>query len=121
MAQNLKIDPATGDYVVVGGRPVETDNLDTECYFRIKISEGRWLCNPTIGSRFREFHRRHSPDDERAMITMGNRALKPLVDSGRAVSAEFSGVAKTRQSESFAVKYQQSGGAGPSVTFIPVR
>lgn len=88
MAQNWNIDPATGDYVLVGGAPEETDSLTVPAYFRLKISVNQWLYAPdtNYGSRFSQIKKRPTGRDTNKIENAAAVALQPILDDGRAVS-----------------------------------
>lgn len=88
MGQNWQIDPITGDYVMDGGAPVQTDSLQVPAYYRLKITRNQWLYNPgpTYGSTFQLIRKRPPGGDNTAIENTALAALQPILDDGRAVS-----------------------------------
>ena len=43
MAQNLKMDPANKDYVILNGSPVASNTVHEDCYFALTVPAGKWL------------------------------------------------------------------------------
>ena len=66
MAQYWSLDPATGDYVLNGGAPVQITNLQIPAYYRWKIKRTRWLYAPNnkYGSDFFMLKKNISSDNE---------------------------------------------------------
>lgn len=88
MAQNWNIDPVSGDYVLVGGAPEQTDSLNIPAYFRLKIGVDTWLYAPdsNYGSRFSAIKKRPTGRDTSKIENAAAVALQPIVDDGRALS-----------------------------------
>lgn len=88
MAQNWDLDPATGDYVMTGGKPVETDSLSIPAYIRMKTPRTGWMYAPDTfyGSDFHLLNRRNTTNDTSILETIAANALQPIADDGRAVS-----------------------------------
>lgn len=87
MAQHWNIDPATGDYVLVGGQPQQLTNLKIPAYYRWKTKRTKWMYAPNnkFGSDFYTLKKNISSDNDVSQIeNLAARALQPLVDDGRA-------------------------------------
>lgn len=97
MSQSWDIDPKTGDYIMAGGQPVQTDSLRVPSYFRLKGhrkgfrqrdgTPGGWLYAPDKkwGSAFwTQVGTRISTRDTTKLETTAQQALQPLADTGRA-------------------------------------
>lgn len=81
------LDPATGDYLMnSNGTPKETDSLTIPAYIRLKARRTKWLYapDPDWGSDFYSVQKRHQPKDGSNLEAIALRALKPLIDDGRA-------------------------------------
>lgn len=88
MPQNWLIDPASGDYVLENGKPVETDSLQVPAYFRLKTPRGKWLYAPDdkYGSTFYTLKKQQSQDAS-AVERVAENAVQPILDDGRARQA----------------------------------
>jgi phage gp46-like protein len=86
MAQTWDIDPATGDYKMENGDPVETDSLRVAAYFRLRIPRGSWMYAPDekYGSDFSNVKKSRASSDTDLFEKIAARALQPIVDDGRA-------------------------------------
>ena len=86
MAQSWEIDPKTGDYVLEGGAPKQTDSLRIPAYFRLKAKRGTWLYAPDaqFGSDFYTLTKRPSENANKRLENIGIAALQPMLDDGRA-------------------------------------
>lgn len=90
MAQNPEIDPASGDYVLVGGAPKQTDSLKIPAYFRLKVKRQLWLYAPnsSYGSDLYQIRKRKTTQDPNFIEATAARALQPIVNDGRASAIE---------------------------------
>jgi phage gp46-like protein len=97
--QNWEINPATGDYIMEGGSPKETDSLRIPAYFRLKIPRTKWLYarDNQLGSDFNTLKKRQTTKDASQIETIGATALQPMADDGRAQSIEVEATATSRQ------------------------
>ena len=120
--QNLKLDPNTGDYVIVDGRPVEDNTLSTPAYIRLKSKRTQWLFAPdqTYGSDFYLFHRRHLVQDDQAMLATAGAALQPLIDSGRAKTVNVVEDASARSNYQLTATITQANQQTTPLTFSPI-
>lgn len=84
------INPATGDYVMENGAPVPTESLTVPAYYRLKAQRGRWMYAPDSewGSDFYLIKKRNTMNADQALIQVGEKALKPIIDDGRARNIE---------------------------------
>ncbi len=84
--QSWDLDPASGDYVMDGGKPLETTSLRIPAYIRLKTSRTRWLYAPDerYGSDFYSLKKRQTTRDASQVETIAANALQPIVDDGRA-------------------------------------
>lgn len=80
------VNPATGDYVMEKGAPVPTESLKVPAYYRLASKRGTWLYAPNDqwGSDFHLQRKRFNGGDLSPLQNMGERALQPLIDDGRA-------------------------------------
>lgn len=120
--QNLQLDPKTGDYIIVNGRPVEDNTLNTPCYIRLKAKRTKWLYAPDTkwGSDFYLFHKRHIIADDSAMLAVGARALQPLIDNNRASSIQVTQDATSRNAFQLEALVTQQNSQATSLSFNPV-
>lgn len=98
MAQNWKINPESGDYVLDGGKPVETDSLTIPAYVRLKTDRTKWLYAPDdqFGSDLYLIKKRKTTQDPTLMESTTAQALQPIVDDGRASEIEVATVFNSR-------------------------
>lgn len=84
--QSWNIDPKTGDYVMSGGAPVETDSLQVPAYFRLKIKRKTWMYAPDdkFGSDFYLVKKRPATNAGQKLENIAIAALQPIADDGRA-------------------------------------
>lgn len=122
MSQNLKINPQTGDYIVVNGRPVEDGTLNTPAYLRLKISRNKWMYAPDTqyGSDFYLYQSRHTASDDVGLLSVAQRALQPLVDSGRATQITIGEMGSARSNFECSAEITQANGQTTTLTFVPV-
>ena len=81
-----KIDPKTGDPLIVNGSPVEDDSLIYPAYYRLKVRRTQWLYAPDThyGADFYTVKKRFNPNDVNGLTNMAEVALQPMIDDGRA-------------------------------------
>ncbi len=87
--QTWTLDPTTGDYVMSGGSPVQTNGLATAAYIRVKTPKDGWMYAPNskYGSRLREIkNTRRNNKDITMLENVVGVALQPMLDDGRAKS-----------------------------------
>lgn len=111
MPQNWLINPATGDYVIENGKPVETDSLQVPAYFRLKTPRGKWLYAPDdkYGSTFYTLKKRTSQDAS-AIERIAENAIQPILDDGRAREATIETQTSTRSEVGLTTVLQQENG-----------
>lgn len=112
MAQNWNIDPVTGDYVLVGGAPEQTDSLTIPAYIRLKTTVGQWLYAPDTkyGSRFALIKKRPTGRDTNKVENAAAVALQPILDDGRAVSITVDTTSANRTSVGLKVLIEKQRG-----------
>lgn len=98
MAKSWEIDPKTGDYIMEGGSPKETDSLRIPAYIRLKTRRQQWLYAPDTqyGSDFHLVRKRRTTEDASAIESIAARALQPILDDGRADSITVDTTATSR-------------------------
>lgn len=98
MAQTWEQNPMTGDYVMQGGAPVETNSLRMPAYVRLKVRRSTWLYAPNTeyGSEFHTVKKRKTNDDASLIENLAARALQPILDDGRAAAIEIDTEAVSR-------------------------
>lgn len=99
MAQNWNINPKTGDYVMVGGSPQQTDSLLIPAYIRLKTRRTQWLYAPNTeyGSDFYLVKKRRTNENASTIESIGARALQPMIDDSRASQIDITTTAVARQ------------------------
>lgn len=112
MAQNWEINPATGDYVMSGGSPVQTDSLKVPAYFRVKTRRGKWLYAPDnkFGSDFYAVQKRPSDNANKRFENIAVSALQPMVDDGRALEIDVKVVENQRSGTGLQVTILDASG-----------
>lgn len=117
--QTWNLDPITGDYIMSGGAPVETDSLQVPAYFRLKTKRKQWLYAPDdkFGSDYYLIKKRPATNAAQRLENIGSAALKPLTDDGRASSVEVTTDNFTRNTASLTVTITDATGEAETVTF----
>lgn len=112
MAKSWLIDPKTGDYVIEGGVPVQTDSLVVPAYFRLKTRRLRWLYAPdtTYGSDFHLVKKRRTTEDASFLESIAAQALQPILDDGRAESITVNTTATSRSGVGMQASIISDGG-----------
>lgn len=115
------IDPTTGDYAIVNGNPVRDESLQFPAYVRMKIKRGAWLYAPDTdyGSEYSNVRKRTNKTPA-LLQSIGERALQPLLDDGRATDIEFETMVSNRNIEQLQVTITDSDGATLSFQLTPV-
>lgn len=119
MSQTWNIDPVTGDYIMDGGAPVETDSLQVPAYFRLKIKRKQWLYAPDdkYGSDFYVVKKRPSTNAAQRLENIAIAALKPLTDDGRANRIDVTADIITRNGAALTTTIVDASGQEETVTF----
>lgn len=99
MPQNWNINPQTGDYVMDGGAPEETNSLLIPAYFRLKVQRQTWLYAPdnSYGSDFATLKKNLTTGGSADRIEqVAAAAVQPIADDGRAseIVVEAKGLAR---------------------------
>lgn len=112
MAQNWEIDPKTGDYVMEGGAPKQTDSLRIPAYVRLKTPRTQWLYAPDerYGSDFYTIKKRQTTRDASQIETVAANALQPIADDGRARSIEVEATQVARHGVGLETKIVEASG-----------
>lgn len=113
MAQNPDLDEKTGDYVLEGGKPKETDSLRIPAYIRLKVRRGTWMYSPDIGygSDFHSIKKRvTASNDARRVEDAAARALQPLVTTARASRIDITLAGLDRHATALNVKIIEENG-----------
>lgn len=112
MAQNWTINPKTGDYVMQGGSPVQTSDLYTPAYIRLKVPRTRWLYAPNskYGSDFWQLRKRQTGRDVSNVEITAGRALQPIADDGRAASISVTFTEVVRGAVAIQTSIKQANG-----------
>jgi phage gp46-like protein len=88
--QNWTFDPKTGDYVMSGGAPLQTNALLTPAYIRLKTRRTQWMYAPDskYGSDLHKIKNKKAAQNRQiaSVEAAAARALQPMADDGRAQS-----------------------------------
>ena len=119
---NWDLDPKTGDYVMQGGAPKNTESLAIPAYFRLKISRNRWLYAPDTdyGSDFHLIKKRKTNGDASDIENIAARALQPLIDDGRAQSITIRAQQQVRHGVGIQVNIVDQEGDVQELEFVPL-
>lgn len=84
------IDPKSGDYVMTDGKPTDSDSLIYPAYYRLRIGRKRWMYAPddSYGSDLAQLKKRFNGKDLTGVKNVEERALKPMIDDGRALAID---------------------------------
>lgn len=112
MAQHWDRDPETGDYILQGGSPKQTDSLTVPAYHRLKTKRGLWMYAPDAdyGSDYHTVTKRRTTSDAFAMENIGVAALQPLVDDGRAATIDVTTQVVARHGTGLQISIHDSKG-----------
>lgn len=117
--QSWKVDPHSGDYVLEGGAPVETNSLQMPAYFRLKIKRKTWLYAPDdkYGSDFYTILKRPATNAGQRLENIATAALKPLTEDGRANRIDVETDTLTRNGAGMKTTIVDASGQSETVTF----
>lgn len=113
-----KIDPATRDYVMENGAPVETESLTAPAYIRLRVRRKKWLYAPDelFGSDLAD-QKRQNP----ALIeSLAARALQPIVEDGRAAELSVSSIGASRHGLQLQIDITDAQGEPQALTIDPI-
>lgn len=124
MSESWKIDPTTKDYEQSGGSPVIDQSLRMPAYFRIMTPRLKWLYAPntSFGSDFYTRKSKQTANEPSVNEAMAYRALRPILDDGRASLIEVEAIATGRQYNQLEARLTDAaGGDEPdSITLNPI-
>lgn len=117
--QSWNLNPATGDYVMVGGAPQETDSLQVPAYFRLKTKRTKWMYAPDdkFGSDFYLVKKRPSENADARLRSIAEVALQPIINDGRASSVVAAVTANRRGATAMDVTIVDASGQAEVQTF----
>lgn len=117
--QSWNLDPITGDYIMDGGAPVQTNSLQVPAYFRLKIKRKTWLYAPNdqYGSDFYTLKKRPSTNAGQRLENIAIAALKPITDDGRANRIDVVTDTLTRNGAGMVTTIVDASGTTETVTF----
>lgn len=120
--QNWDLDPKTGDYVMEGGAPKETDSLNIPAYIRLKTPRLGWLYAPDTkyGSDFQTIKKRQSVRDASHVETVAANALQPILDDGRAESILVNTEVVTRNAVGLKTEIERADGKLDTLKLDPL-
>src|SRR4051812_33209127 len=122
MSQHWDRDPKTGDYVMAGGAPKQTDSLTVPAFVRLKTPRKGWLYAPDDkwGSDFATVKKNRSTVDPGLYESLGTSALAPLIEDGRADQVSCVVVDRDRHGVQLDVKIEQANGEVEQVVLSPI-
>lgn len=121
--KSWNLNPANGDYVLDSqGSPEQTDSLLIPAYIRLKAPRTRWMYAPDTdwGSDFYTVRKRQTALDGSLCEQIGVRALKPLIDDGRASKVTLTATVQARGAVGLETKIADAGGNESSAVFKPI-
>lgn len=98
MSQNITIDPAKKDYVVVNGSPIPSDRVFEASYIAILIPAEKWLYGkPGQGSYVYTLSNiKRSAEIEQRFAQFAQKAIQDqVIDVGRATDSQITNTAQT--------------------------
>lgn len=125
MSQSWQINPATGDYEMENGAPIPSESLKYPAYYRMKVSRNQWLYapDPNYGSDFYLAKKRSGLGSNQGLVSIGEKALQPLIDDGRAASVEVavaSDIETARGNGAFRVTIEDIQGNSQELNLPPI-
>lgn len=120
-----EINPSTGDYVMANGAPVPSEDLKYPAYYRVRVRRNQWLYAPdrNYGSDYYLLRTRVNGRNLSSITAIGQKALKPIVDDGRASDAEVSfdnQQQQSRHNQSISVSIVDSQGQVEELNLVPI-
>jgi len=123
MSETWMVNPDSGDYVMdSSGKPVLDKGLKVPAYLRLKTTRGAWLYAPdnAFGSDYRTIGRRVTSQDNNLVQNITEKALKPLLDDGRASEIGIELKEATRHTTQLNVKIRDAQGRMEQLIFNPI-
>jgi len=119
---NWNIDPTTRDYVIENGAPVLTTSLTVPAFIRLRTKRTRWLYAPNkeYGSDFYLIQKNHTTQDAGGLEATAARALKPLVDDGRASQIDVNSAVSYRNAAGLEIKILDAQGNPDNLNLNPI-
>lgn len=113
------IDPDTRDYVLEDGKPVQDKSLKTPTHIRFRARRQGWLYAPDDkwGSDFHTLKKNHNSTSAKTLQNVGQRALQPIINDGRADDVQFEIVEQTRHGAQIKVKITDAEGEPEEIVF----
>ena len=124
MAQNWNFNPVTHDYVLgSNGGPEQTDSLLVPAYIRLRTGRGTWLYaqSDQFGSNFYKQKKHVSSQNASLYESLGESALQPMLDDGRAKRITLNATVATRNGIGLETAIVDGRGKEEKFTFNPVR
>lgn len=118
MNKGWKINPVTGDYIMEGGAPVNTESLQLPAYYRLKINRNRWLYAPdnNYGSDLYLIRKNQTTKDASFVESVMARALQPIVSDGRARTIDVTATVRARHAVGLETKIVDAQGKVETLT-----
>ncbi len=118
----IKMDPVTKDYVIDKGAPVQDMGLLTPSYIRLTAPRDGWLYAPDEdwGSDFHTIKKSLSTSDASNLVNIGERALAPIVDDGRALETTVEITGRNRHNASLKLTIVDALGENEETFLVPV-
>jgi phage gp46-like protein len=113
------LNPATGDYVLSKGAPVQSDALLVPAYVRLKTRRSQWLYAPdsNYGSDFYTVKKRPTESGNQQLENIAVQALQPMIDDGRALQVTAQVVTGNRNSAGMNIEIIDASGGAQETTF----
>lgn len=117
------LDPETGDYVLEDGAPVIDKGLKTPAFIRLRAKRQTWLYAPDTrwGSDYHLLKKNHSTTDTTQTVSVGNRALQPLLDDGRASEIDITIDRQSRPASRLKIGITDAQGEGEEIVLVPIK
>lgn len=118
MNQGWKINPNSGDYIMEGGAPANTESLQLPAYYRLKINRNRWLYAPdnNYGSDLYLIRKNQTTKDASFVESVMARALQPIVNDGRARTIDVTATVRARHAVGLETKIEDAQGKVETLT-----
>ena len=117
-SHSFKINPVTKDYELDSkGKPIIDKSLKTPAYFRLTIPRTKWMY---YGSDYYLAKKNLTGSYASNVTKIADKALEPLIDSGRAIDITTSLEERSRHGAAISIKIQESLHSKEDISLIPV-
>lgn len=121
-SNGLEINPETGDYVVVDGKPVIDESLKQPAYIRMKAKRNTWMYAPDDkwGSDFHLIKKSRTTQAATREINTAEKSLDPLIDDGRAADVLVEVSSRVRGQTQLKTTITEEVGEAEQTILIPI-